>query len=94
MSVLTASTNLDLSPRVSAERVGRELILLDMQTEQYLAVSPIGARIWELLHAGSTIGEVIDTLSSEYSVDRERVAGDVDVFCRRLLELGLAQATG
>jgi hypothetical protein len=93
MSALTATTNLELSPSVTAERVGNELILLNMQTEQYLAVSPIGARIWELLQANCVIGAVVDALCADYSVARERVQTDVDAFCNRLLELGLAQPT-
>jgi len=63
---------------VVAKLVGDELVLLDYEEEVYYGLDPIGARIWELLNSGRTLGEIIDTLLAEYDVTRDALAADVE----------------
>lgn len=76
-----------------AQEVGGELIVLDMATERYLSVDQVGRRIWGLLEEGRTLSNVVDELTSLYSVDRARIEHDVAEFVQRLEELGLGRTS-
>ncbi len=77
---------------VIAKLVGEELILLDYEEELYFGLDPIGARIWELLADGRTLGETIDALLAEYDVTREVLAADVEKLVAELESNGLLRA--
>jgi len=74
---------------VFAEQIGDELILLDSETEKYLSIDAIGAAIWGQLKSRSTIGEVVEQLTTEYAADRTVIERDVLAFVDRLADLGL-----
>lgn len=74
---------------VVAKLVGEELVLLDYEGEVYYGLDPIGARIWELLTASRTLGEIIDTLLAEYDVTRDQLAADVERVVGELESNGL-----
>src|SRR5688500_11270253 len=74
---------------VVAKLVGEELVLLDYEGEVYYGLDPVGARIWELLAAGRTLGEIIDTLLAEYDVTRDQLAADVERVVGELESNGL-----
>lgn len=74
---------------VVAKLVGEELVLLDYQEEVYYGLDPVGTRIWDLLAAGRTLGEIIDTLLAEYDVTRDQLAADVERVVGELERNGL-----
>lgn len=76
---------------VVAKLVGEELVLLDYEEEVYYGLDPVGARIWELLTAGRTLGEIIDTLLAEYDVTRDQLAADVERVVGELETSGLVK---
>ncbi len=76
---------------VVAKLVGEELVLLDYEGEVYYGLDPVGARIWELLTAGRTLGEIIDTLLAEYDVTRDQLAADVERVVGELESNGLVK---
>ena len=71
--------------------VGGELIILDLATERYLSVDPVGARIWDLLQAQLPMSEVLDQLVARYGVARERIEADLGAFVASLESLGLGR---
>ncbi len=72
-----------MKPRegVVFNRVGEELVLLDLNRGIYYGLDPIGARMWELLSAGQEEGEILATLGEEYEVERQTLSADL----RRLI---------
>ena len=42
-----------LSPDVLFQEVSGEMVLLDLNSEQYFGLDEIGARIWSLLESGA-----------------------------------------
>ena len=71
--------------------VGGELIILDLATERYLSVDPVGARIWDLLQTERPMSEVLDQLVERYGVARERIEADLGAFVASLESLGLGR---
>lgn len=71
------------------QEVSGEIVLLDLASEKYFGLDEIGARIWQLLHSGSSVGEVLDQLQEEYDVAPETLASDVSELLENLSEAGL-----
>jgi hypothetical protein len=58
-------------------KLDEEVAILNSSTGTYFGLDPVGSRIWCLLADGLGFDEVISTLLKEYSVEEERVRGDV-----------------
>ena len=52
-------------------------------------MSPVGARIWELLSEGKDTKELVPLLLEEYEVEQQVLKADVDEFLAELSRLGL-----
>lgn len=80
-----------IGPEAITQDVGGELIILDLATERYLSVDPVGARIWDLLQADRLMSDVLEELVQRYGVARERVESDLEAFVASLESLGLGR---
>jgi hypothetical protein len=63
--------------QVMARQVGEETVILDLASGTYFGLDPVGARIWQLLTEGRTLGEVCATMLAEYEGTREDIERDV-----------------
>lgn len=80
-----------LSPDVMARHVGNELFILKIKSECYFGLDELGSRILTLLTEGSSIGEMLRQVESEYAVDPEVLTHDTDVMIAKLIEHQLIQ---
>lgn len=79
-----------VSPNVLFQALQDEAILLDLATEQYIGLDPVGTRIWQLLADQNDTTMVMATLQQEYEVDADTLAADVAAFITQLCTVGLA----
>ncbi|HEX2123769.1 MAG TPA: PqqD family protein [Thermoanaerobaculia bacterium] len=86
---MLASRTLRVSDRVIFKPVGDEMVLLDFQSGMYYGLDPVGARIWQLLAAEHSLGDVVQTILGEYDVAREEVERDIDRLVEELERRGL-----
>lgn len=84
-----AEQKVTISPDVLFQEVSGEMVLLDLSSESYFGLDEIGARIWQLLHDGASVGEVLDTLLREYEVERGTLEVDLDDLLGKLADAGL-----
>jgi hypothetical protein len=75
--------------QVHSRRFDSELVLLDLARGEYYALDPMGARVWETLASGSSLGEVCDALLPEYDVDERQLRADLLSFVEGLVSQGL-----
>lgn len=87
---LTLQSVLTPSDAVMFQRVGEEAVLLDLASEQYFGLNPVGARVWELLDGQTALLRVQEILCSEYDGASARIGEDLLALARSLLEAGLA----
>ena len=66
-----------IPPQVMARQVGDETVILDLAGGTYYGLDPVGARVWQLMSEGRTLGDICDTLLDEYDVARETLERDV-----------------
>ncbi|ADV46003.1 PqqD family protein [Nitratifractor salsuginis] len=75
---------------IFAQEVDGEMVLLDMNTENYFGLDSVASDIWKLLQEGKTIGETYEALLEIYEVDPETLRKDLETFIDNLLENRLA----
>jgi hypothetical protein len=74
---------------VHARRFDDELVVLDLAQGEYFALDEVGARVWEGLAAGWSLGGLCDAMVSTYDVDRDTLCEDVASFAESLVASGL-----
>ena len=68
-----------------------EKVILSIGSGRYFGLRGVGGRIWDLLKEPRRIGEISDTILSEYDVDADRCERDVLDLVAKLVERGLAE---
>lgn len=69
---------------VMFNRVGGELVLLDLDHGTYLGLDPIGSRFWDLITADASFGDAVETMLAEYDVTREQLESDLQALLAEL----------
>lgn len=88
---LTLESRLVRSPEVLFQEVGGEAVLLDLASEQYFGLDPVGTRIWELLDGEAPLAHIHRTLTAEYDAEPARIGEDLLALAQTLLDAGLVQ---
>lgn len=86
---VTLAQRARLSDEVLVQEVGGEVVLLDLASERYFGLDPVGTRIWTLLDQNQPLQQVLDTLCDEYDAPRERLHEDLLALVAKLAEAGL-----
>jgi hypothetical protein len=79
------------APDVMFRAVGDESVLLNLATELYLGLDPVGTRIWTVLVAAPSIQTAFETLLAEYDTQPEQLRQDLQEFLAKLQENGLIE---
>lgn len=75
---------------VFAQEIEGEMVLLDMNTENYFGLDSVASDIWKLLQEGKTVGETYDALLEMYDVDPDTLRNDLETFTKTLIDNKLA----
>ena len=89
-AAVTPSTILHRSDEVLHQEVGGEAVLLDLASETYFALDPVGTRIWELLD-GRPLDAVLQVLCEEYDAAPARIEADLLQLAASLVNAGLVR---
>jgi hypothetical protein len=80
---------IEISDDVLFQEVGGETVLLDLKSEHYFGLDPVGTRIWQLLGEGAEQETVVETLLREYAVEADALRADVSDLLNELAAAGL-----
>ncbi len=61
-----------------------EAVLLDLGSGTYFGLNEVGARVWELLAEGSTVGAIRQALLAEFDVEEQVLEADVGALLAEL----------
>ncbi len=86
---VTLSHRVIRSDEVLFQEVGGEGVLLDLASERYFGLDPVGARIWTLLAENERLQSIHEALCAEYDAEPTRVADDLLALTSQLAEAGL-----
>lgn len=79
------------SDRVSWKQAGDEIIALELEGHEYLAVRDSGVELWQRLTEPVTAAELAAWLAEHYGIDADRARHDVNAFLGQLGERGLLE---
>lgn len=71
-----------------AAKVGDELVMMSAEKGDYIGLSPVGARIWELIETPREFDAVCARLLEEYDVTAEVCRAEVETFLNELVKHG------
>ena len=78
---------------VFAQEVDGEMVLLDMESENYFGLDEVGTAIWQAMQEYGTLQEVLNALLEQYEVESEVLENDLEDFVGKLVESGLVEVT-
>ena len=84
------SKKVDFPETLFAQEVDGEMVLLDMNSENYYGLDTVATDIWRLLQEGKSLEETAAELMELYEVDEATLRHDLEAFVTRLEEHGLA----
>jgi len=87
------SSRITTAPEVMFRIIGDEAVILNLKSELYLGLDPVGTRFWTVLHEAPSIGAAYESLLSEFEVEPEQLRQDMDKLLRQLLEQKLIEVT-
>ena len=76
---------------VFAQEVDGEMVLLDMESENYFGLDEVGTSIWQAMQEKETLKEVFELLLEQYEVESEVLENDLSDFLGKLVESGLVK---
>jgi len=76
---------------VFAQEVDGEMVLLDMESENYFGLDEVGTSIWQAMQEKETLKEVLEALLDQYEVEAEMLENDLSDFVGKLMESGLVK---
>ena len=74
-----------VAPDVLFRMVSDEAILVNLNTEVYLGLNPVGARMWSALTDAPSIDAAYRALLTEYEVEPARLRADLEELLGQLL---------
>ncbi len=75
--------------RLSWRVIDDEVVVLDLQRDEYFTLNATGAAVWHLLVDGATVEQLADALMARFEVDADAAARDADAFVASLRERDL-----
>lgn len=79
---------------VDSAPVEDDLVILDVAGNDYVALDPVGRRIWQALEEPRSVGDLCRGLEREYEGDATQIAHDVLAFLEELHAGGLVCVVG
>ena len=72
--------------------IDTDLVILNLQRDNYIAFDAIGRRIWELLEAPHRVDELCQQLGREFNGTPEQISADVVRFLNELEQESMIHA--
>ncbi len=76
---------------VLEQEVGGEAVLLDLASEQYFGLDPVGTRIWSLIDGQTSLARIHTTLCAEYDAEPARIGQDLLALTQSMADAGLVR---
>ena len=77
------------SEHVVSRTVDGEEVIVEPQNGMVNVISTVGSRVWALLDASRSVGEIADIIADEYDIGRDQVLQDCLDFLQDMRSKGL-----
>ena len=86
---LTPSTTVSRTQEILFDKIGDEIVMLNMEKGRYHALDEIATEIWELIAEPIQVADLISALLTEFDVSLEDCQRDVLAYLEQLQERDL-----
>ena len=69
---------------VVAQRLGDEVVVVHLRTNQIFILNRTGARFWELIESGSDLDSVREKMLAEFEVEENQLMKELEDFVEHL----------
>jgi len=83
------NTNLRRNTKVLSGGIDEDMVLLDLDENNYLVISSVARRIWELIEDPIVFEDLCNTLMDEYEVDTDTCKNETIEFLTVLDDKGM-----
>ncbi|PKM80391.1 MAG: PqqD family protein [Firmicutes bacterium HGW-Firmicutes-14] len=85
------SGNIRKNPKLITRITDGEAVIMHPDLGKVLSLNEVGSFIWEMADGSRNREQLLDAVCSEFDVDREQAAGDLDEFLDTLREKDLLE---
>lgn len=89
--MLDSRTVITARPDQISSTLDEETIVLQLKSGTYYGLNKIGTRIWNYIQSPKSVGEVRETLLSEYEIEIEKCDQELQNLLEQLYSEGLIQ---
>jgi hypothetical protein len=86
---VTLGDTVVVSPHQVSTALGRETVILGVETGHYLGLNEVGARIWDMVQQPVRVSALCEAIMDEYEVTSSECSADVLQLLRELEDKGL-----
>ncbi len=91
MTKLESNTRISRSPDAVSCEVAGETVALDLKSNRFFSLDPVGSRIWALIEEKGTFQAILEGILAEYEVEPARARDDLERLLEGLVSAGLVQ---
>ncbi len=91
MSAVSFKMRVSTPSQVVTRQLDGELVLLNLDTENYFGLDEVGTRMWELVSSSRSVEDAFEQLVAEYDVDASTLRKDLEALLRQLVESGIVE---
>ena len=81
-----------VSPECVSCKVEDGIAILDLRSNTYFSLDPVGAAIWDRMAAPVSLDDLASAIAAEYEIAPEECRGDIADLLEDMLTHGLIQA--
>lgn len=89
MPALNAHSRLRAIPEQVSSELGKEVVILHLKNGVYYGLDEVGVVIWRKLQTGSSVADIVSSITAEFEVDAEQCENDVLKVLSEMLEAQL-----
>jgi len=79
---------------VTFQKLDDETVVVHLGTSKIHHTNPTGSRVWEMVQEGRSVGEMVQTLQSEFKASPADIERDVAEFLEALERENVVESTG
>jgi hypothetical protein len=89
MTIATSGEQLVCNPNVTSQRLGDELVAVNLESDTIYTLNATAAVVWELLQSGSDVDDVRARLLADYDAGEETIDRELSEVLIKLKDFGL-----
>jgi hypothetical protein len=91
MTTISLNSTIARKPEQVSTDLGGEVVILDMQSEEYFSLDGVGTRIWEIIETPTTVREILTAILDAYDVEPARAESDLLTVLNEMAQEGLIE---